>query len=263
MKLNYREFGKGDALVILHGLYACSDNWIPLAKSLNNNNHIIIPDCRNHGSSPKSETHSYNDLSKDLIELVDSLNIEKISIVGHSMGGKTAMHFACKYPERVDKLIIIDIAPIDYNSQKYIEHTKRNNERLKLFDSINLKEVNSVRELSKQLQDLGLNDYNKSLILKNTHKNKNKQLSWKLNIPTIKKETHTILSNNLKLNDIFSTDCYFIKGEKSDYIGLNDYKTIKTHFPKAKIQIIAQSGHSPHIEQTTLLSEAINKILSA
>src|SRR5450759_2892470 len=114
MHLFYRVEGTGKPVVIVHGLYGSSDNWLTVAKKLSSEYQVFMIDQRNHGRSPNSEEHSYEAMKNDLAEFFDQQAIEKAIVMGHSMGGKTAMSFAADYPERIEKLIVIDIAPKDY-----------------------------------------------------------------------------------------------------------------------------------------------------
>ncbi|MDP3431510.1 MAG: alpha/beta fold hydrolase [Bacteroidota bacterium] len=114
MKLFFREEGEGFPIVIVHGLYGSSDNWLTVGKKLSARFKVYMIDQRNHGRSPNSEEHSYEALKNDLAEFFDQHKIEKAIVMGHSMGGKTAMCFAADYPERIEKLIVVDIAPKNY-----------------------------------------------------------------------------------------------------------------------------------------------------
>src|SRR5512135_3012718 len=111
MKLFFRKYGEGLPLIILHGLYGSSDNWVSIAKILSSRFMVILPDQRNHGLSPKSNIHDYEALSEDVYELADHLKLEKFFLAGHSMGGKCAIRFALKWPERLQGLLVADISP--------------------------------------------------------------------------------------------------------------------------------------------------------
>src|SRR5664280_234437 len=111
MKLFYRKYGNGPPLVILHGLYGSSDNWGTIAKKLGDTFTVYLPDQRNHGQSPHSDIHDYDSMRDDLYELVNDLALKKFFLAGHSMGGKTAISFALKWPEMLNGLLIADISP--------------------------------------------------------------------------------------------------------------------------------------------------------
>src|SRR5674476_1581412 len=120
MKLFYRQFGSGKPLIILHGLLGLSDNWVSIGKKLALNYNVIIPDLRNHGQSPHSSNFNYDVMAEDIVELLDDLGMPSAVIMGHSMGGKVAMQFALQYPEKTDKLIVVDISMRQYDERQYL-----------------------------------------------------------------------------------------------------------------------------------------------
>src|SRR5512133_2376601 len=111
MKLFCRKYGNGPPLIILHGLFGSSDNWVTIAKNLSDSFTVYLPDQRNHGQSPHSDVHDYDSMRDDLFELVNDLSLKKFFLAGHSMGGKTAISFALKWPEMLNGLLIADISP--------------------------------------------------------------------------------------------------------------------------------------------------------
>ena len=119
MKLFYRKYGNGPPLIILHGLYGSSDNWVTIAKSLGDLFTIYLPDQRNHGQSPHDNIHDYDSMRNDLFELAYDLKLNKFFLAGHSMGGKTAIAFALKWPEMINGLLIADISPFTNETTKY------------------------------------------------------------------------------------------------------------------------------------------------
>src|SRR5690554_6787911 len=126
MELHYRKEGSGPVIVIIHGLYGSSDNWLNMGKRLAENHTVFTVDQRNHGRSPFSDSHTFDDMRDDLAEFFDKHEIDRATIIGHSMGGKTAMWFAADYPEKVEKLVIADIAPKNYleryENSKFHQH---------------------------------------------------------------------------------------------------------------------------------------------
>jgi pimeloyl-ACP methyl ester carboxylesterase len=119
MKLFYRSIGSGPPLIILHGLFGQSDNWLTIARWIAERYTVFLPDMRNHGQSPHAPVHSYPAMSDDLSEFMEDLSIVNRLLIGHSMGGKTAMTFALEHPGKVQKMVIIDISPRKVSRKKY------------------------------------------------------------------------------------------------------------------------------------------------
>jgi pimeloyl-ACP methyl ester carboxylesterase len=261
MKLHFREIGKGKTLLILHGLYGASENWLSVAKSLSLKNRVILADHRNHGLSPHSNSHTYANICEDIKELLEDQNIQKCSIIAHSMGGKAGMLFACKYPKLVDQLIIIDIAPKNYAAFEYAEHLSQHSKILNIMEDIDLSHLKSYKELDINLDKYSLDRNEKQLIAKNIKKNKDKTFEWKLNIKAIKNNLMNILDFEISNTDKFTEKCYFLKGSESDYIKESDYVDIKKHFPNAEFHTIADCGHSPHRDQAERLTNILQLLL--
>lgn len=261
MKLHFREIGEGKSLLILHGLYGSGENWLSVAKALSPNSHIILPDLRNHGLSFHHKSHRYQDISEDILKLLKLLNIEKTSIIAHSMGGKAAMLFAFNHPEMIDKLIIIDIAAKNYNSPEYSENLNWHNKILSIFVDIDLKEIKSYSQLNTYLDKYSLDENEKQLFAKNLKKNKDKNFEWKLNIDAIKNNLDNILDFEIEENKIYNKECYFIKGEESNYLKESDFSKIKEQFPLAIFYSIPRCGHSPHRDKAEYLTSLLKNIL--
>lgn len=260
MELNHRIFNQGEALIILHGLYGSSDNWISIAKKIDTRYHIVIPDLRNHGKSPHSPVHNYPAMAKDIKELADSLNLKKINIIGHSMGGKVAMTFACMYPELTNKLIIIDIAPKNYNMPEFQHHLISHRTIIDKMLNYSFEGKKSRTQIDKDFSH-DIKDYaTRQFILKNI-KREEGAFKWKINIRSIHNNIHKILENSLKEEQCFRKPCLFIKGNDSDYILEEDMEDIKKTFPIAKLISIPDCGHWIHTEQPEILIETITKFL--
>ena len=152
MNLFYRTYGEGAPVLILHGLYGSSDNWISFAKMLNGNFQLILIDQRNHGRSPHHKTHNYKAMSDDLLKFIETNLTEPVHIIGHSMGGKTAMTFASQFPEMVKSLIVIDIAPKKY----HVFDQPHPNAKLHLniinsLKNMDINNINSLKDADKAL----------------------------------------------------------------------------------------------------------------
>lgn len=253
--LNYRKTGKGSPFVILHGLYGSSDNWISIARMLEERFTIFIPDLRNHGKSPHTPTHTYQDMVDDLVRFFKDHHLEKAIVLGHSMGGKLAMMFASEYPELVTGLIVADIAPKNYNSETRPFKTVLQHEMiLGLMEELNLVAVKSRKEidyfLSDKLKEITLRQF----LLKNIHRNKEGDFEWKINVPILKYALSSITSevNSDWFADrkpILNYPVTFIRGLDSDYISDQDFISIREIYPEARLIDIPDAGHWLHAEQ--------------
>ena len=261
--LNFRQYGNGRPLVILHGLYGSSDNWITIARKLETQFTVFIPDLRNHGASPHTSTHSYQDMTDDLVRFFKDHQISQATILGHSMGGKLAMMFAAQYPELVSRLIIADIAPKNYNSIDKPFKTVREHELiLELMQEINLLTVTSRKEidyfLTQKLKDPTLRQF----LIKNIHRTKEGYFEWKINVPVL---SHALNAITSEVNSDWFADrrpilqypVTFIRGLTSDYISDQDFTAIKEIYPEARLIDIPGAGHWLHSEQPEKFLEAV------
>jgi esterase len=255
MKLFHRKLGQGPTIIIIHGLYGASDNWMSVARELSNSYEVYMVDQRNHGKSPHNESHTYNNLVDDLKEFMDDQGIEKAILIGHSMGGKTVMFFARQYPERINNLIVIDIAPKDYKnlsdfSQQTIDHLNIIN----AMSSVDLGKIESRNDVDKKLSETIQSNRVRQFLLKNLHREKDNTFSWSLNIEALKNNLSSILEGFSKIEiqnglNITGFPILFIKGELSNYITENDFPIIRKIFPYAEIETIGNAGHWVHAEQ--------------
>jgi len=261
MKLFFRKYGEGPALIIIHGLYGSSDNWVSIGRMLAKNFEVFIIDQRNHGQSPHSVDHNYQLLKEDLKEFMDEHEIEKAVIIGHSMGGKTAMFFAVDYPEKISHLVIADISPKSYeqtNAMQLRAHTAILNAMHKLdFYGINSRqEIDDI--LSKSIPEFRIRQF----LLKNIKRSRSNEYSWSLNVKTIKTELPSIMKG-LDENQIKITGfpVLFLKGENSEYIQKDDIEAIYKIFPYADIETIPNAGHWLHAEQPKIFLKKIEDFI--
>lgn len=254
MQLNHKEFGQGEPLIILHGLFGTLDNWQTLAKRFAEDYTVFIIDQRNHGKSPHTDEHSYTLMAEDLGEFMERNFMFKAHILGHSMGGKTAMQFALNYPDMVDKLMVVDISP-------------RRNEggHEKIFEalfSLDLAAIKSRKEADEQLTKL-ITDFGvRQFLLKNLTRKKEGGYRWKMNLTTLHTHYQEILAETVG-EDTFDKESLFVRGGKSDYILDTDIPLIKEYFPAAKIETVADAGHWVHAEQPEELYRLVSKFLAA
>ena len=267
MNLFFREEGQGFPIVIVHGLYGSSDNWLTVAKKLSANYKVFMIDQRNHGRSPNSEEHSYEAMKNDLVEFFDQQKIEKAILMGHSMGGKTTMCFAADYPERIEKLIVVDIAPKDYfllndESQYYLH-----NNILRAMLELDFSRIESRKQVEDFLNERIDSTQIVQFLLKNVHRNKeNHHYEWRLNVPVLYDNLDEIIKgvNAYWFDDRLPISNYpvlFIKGANSNYILPEDFASIRRIYPEAEIVQIPDAGHWLHAEQPQLFMEAVLNFL--
>lgn len=231
---------QGQSFVILHGFLGMGDNWKTLGKKFSEHGfeaHLI--DQRNHGSSFWDDTFNYHVMVEDLKHYCDHFKISNIILLGHSMGGKTAMLFAAMYPELVSKLIIADISP-----RFYPLHHETILEGLNALDFEIIKsrgEADTV--LSKYISDFGTRQF----LLKNLYWKAKGQLALRMNLKVLTNQIDEV-GEALPSNAIFNKDTLFLRGEKSNYITSEDEISIRHHFSKAKIESIKNAGHWLHAE---------------
>lgn len=255
MDLYANVIGEGKPLLVLHGFLGMGDNWKTLAKRYADEQgyEVHLIDQRNHGRSPHSDEFNYTLLADDLKSYMDKHELKTADIIGHSMGGKTVMTFAAHYPEYVDKLIVVDIAP-----KYYAPHHQMILEGLTAVDE-------ACFESRKDADDL-LSEYIeiksiRQFLLKNLYRKNKKEYGLRVNLESLKAHVNEI-GKALDAEETFEGDTLFINGEKSDYITADDTNLIKNHFPNAKIQPIKNAGHWVHAEQSDEFYNVTSAFLS-
>ncbi|WP_445737101.1 alpha/beta fold hydrolase [Mariniflexile sp.] len=254
MLLHSNIIGKGQPFIILHGFLGSSDNWKTLGTQFSEQNfQVHLVDQRNHGHSFHSEEFNYDVLVEDLKTYCDTHQLKNILLLGHSMGGKTAMLFATQYPELVSKLIVADISPRFYP----IHHDGILNGLAALnFDVLKSRgEADTI--LSKYISDFGTRQF----LLKNLYWVEKGKLALRMNLEVLKDEVAEI-GEPLPSQATFEKDTLFLRGDRSEYIGVDDEDIIVTHFPKAKIVTISNAGHWLHAENPTDFFDAVMAFVS-
>ena len=268
MKLFFRKYGDaGPPLIIAHGLYGASDNWVSIARELSDQFEVFVVDQRNHGDSPEDDQHTYQAMRDDLREFMDDQGIEKATLLGHSMGGKTVMSFAMAWPERVESLIVVDIAPVSYHDLAV--HSNMTANHSKMIDAmmeLDLDSLESREDASKALAVKIGSERIRLFLLKNLTRDSDQSFKWKITLPVLKKSLHEIMDGlpteeHISNGGIKGFPVFFVRGENSDYIRPEDHNTIKKLFPTAEIVSIPNSGHWVHAEQPDLLVKNLKYFL--
>ncbi len=239
MNLHFQSYGNsGKPLIILHGLLGSSDNWHTIAKTFGEHFRVFTLDARNHGRSPHSDLFTYEAMADDVREFLAQHHLPSAHLLGHSMGGKTAMQVALTHPELVDKLIVVDIAPRAYTRQHdYI------------FDAVSSLDPStfaSRNQINEALSEKIASETTRQFVMKNLARDESGVLSWKMNLDVIRKQYDGI---NIALDSTKSFDkpALFFKSNKAGYVTGDDERKIHQMFPQARI-VGLDVGHWIHAE---------------
>lgn len=252
MKLNFKKTGQGKPLIILHGLFGSADNWLSIAKELENDFTTYLLDLRNHGDSGHQSDWNYKVMAEDLLEFMEDHQLDKAHLLGHSMGGKISMTFALSHPELVDRLIIVDIAPRHYP----VHHQTI----LQGLNAIDLDRISSRKEadeaLGKYVKERGVRQF----LLKSLGRNEQGEYIWKINLPVITEQIENV-GEAIEKEKMFDHPTLFMGGENSTYIQDSDKEEIEDLFPNAHIIKIKNAGHWIHAEQPEAVVETLRAFL--
>lgn len=234
------DFGSGNPLIILHGLFGSSDNWRSIARQLTDRFHVYTLDLRNHGRSFHRKGMSYSELAQDVYHWCQANGLRQVILLGHSMGGKTAMQFAHDYPDMLSALVVADIAPVKYG--------RRHDHILAAFQAIDPSQYTDLKAideaLSHYIEETGLRQF----LLKNIRRDSGTSTYlWELNFEAIQ-EGYEDIAAAPQFSRPVQTPTLFIKGEKSDFIQKEGMDVIQKYFPHSKTVTIASAGHWLHAE---------------
>ena len=247
MDLYYRKMGEGQPLIILHGLFGSSDNWLSIGKHLSEHYEVHLVDQRNHGQSPHSDTFNYPDMAVDLKHFIERHEINSPMIIGHSMGGKVAMEYAVRNPNDWQKLIVVDIAPKAYP----VHH----DQILEGLNALDLSALKSRGDADAALAEYVPEKMVRQFLLKNLGRSP-EGFEWKINLRAITDNIEIIgAQTSARLEE--NKPVLFVDGEHSGYIKDADHSLIHNFFPDAKISTIAGAGHWVHAEKPDEFLEVI------
>jgi len=252
MQLNYKKIGQGKPLIILHGLFGSADNWLSIAKGLEKDYTLYLVDQRNHGDSGHAEEWDYQVMAQDLTAFMEEQGLEKTHLLGHSMGGKTAMALALNHPVKVDRLIIVDIAP-----RHYPVHHQSILDGLNAIDMDQLQSRKQADEiLSQYVEEKGTRQF----LLKSLGRNGQGQFIWKINLPVITAKIENV-SQAIVSDQVFDHPTLFVTGANSRYVQDQDKTEIEKLFPNSNIIKIKNAGHWIHAEQPEAIIKTVQAFL--
>jgi esterase len=241
MKLFCRQFGTGHPVVILHGLFGLSDNWVTFGRQLSEHYSVYIPDLRNHGQSPHSNVFDFPSLENDLVEMFEEKELDHVFLIGHSLGGKTAMFFTLHHPKLVKKLVIVDIS---------LRKSPPNREHQLLLDAmigVDFTAAKSRGDVERQLQAEIKSPKLRQFLMKNVYWRDRHSLDWRLNLQSINDNLLSVFEG-VHGAGIYTGPTLFIRGGLSDYIVDADLPGLKMKFPGAEVRTIANASHWVHAD---------------
>ncbi|KAK4878057.1 hypothetical protein RN001_010563 [Aquatica leii] len=242
-------------VLVIHGLFGTKTNWTYIGRKLANKTKpqrsIIVTDARNHGSSPHSDEHSYAHMCADWNYLMNLNNIEKVAVMGHSMGGRCAMYFSLTQPERVDKVIILDVSPANHSKKSEFSQIKFLLEKMnEVKMPKNVSKSEAREDIDRQLAVDVPQQKLRQFLLTNLDDRDDGSYSWRVNLPVlIKNFYHNIRTFPNVQGKLFDGPVLFLLGAKSDFVRPKDHTLINKLFPKVQIITVEKSGHWLHAEK--------------
>ena len=218
-----------------------SRNWLSTGRDLARHHHVCALDARNHGKSPHAAEMTYAVMGDDVIAWMDAQDLGKATIVGHSMGGKTAMLLACRHPERVARLVVVDIAPKDYN---WAAHRAE----FAAMAELDLGSLQSRAEAELRFEARVPHLGTRKFLATNLARDGHGAWHWAINLPVLTESLRVMEKSSLRPDDRFTGPTLFVLGGRSHYAEDSDHELIRKHFPAARIEVIADSGHNPHMD---------------
>jgi len=253
MELKFASYGSGPPLIILHGLLGSGDNWVTVSRTLGKHLRVFAVDARNHGRSPHDSRFDLEVMAEDVGHFMDRHGLASASLLGHSMGGKTAMQFAMSRPDRTGKLIVVDIAPRQYA----LDH----DQLLGALCAINLSLFRERVDVEKALTPSVPHKAVRQFLVKNLRRDHTGALRWKMNLPVIRKE-YAAIAGGLPPTGEFRKPTLFIRGGQSSYVLDDDRELIRKMFPEARIHTIPGVGHWVHADAPVELCRVVLEFLT-
>ena len=263
MQLHFKKLGNGPALIIIHGVYGNGENWLYVARYIQNRYTVYLPDMRNHGKSGHTSEFGYDNMAQDIYELIQQEKIDTVSIIGHSMGGRTAMRFAEAHSDIIKQLVVVDISPITNLTQKrarplFQTHVDIVNNLMEMpIESLKTREeADTFLKKTLPFRDI------RQFLLKNLKRDKNQKFFWQINLLSIANALEEIIMGDKTMTAQVDCHTLFIKGEKSDYLTNGDIDLLKTLFSNMEFETIKGAGHWVHADNPEEFKRILTSFLT-
>ena len=243
----------GPDFVVLHGLFGSGKNWRSFAGSLEDDFQVWTLDARNHGDSPHADSMSYQQMAEDVARFFVENELENVVLLGHSMGGKTAMQLALQFPDRIAALIVVDIAPVCY------DHLHKQLKLIEAMQELDLAAEMSRSEIEKKLAVKIPEKRLLSFLMTNLNR-QNGQFQCRIGLEQIAAGMQELL-NYPELKSVFKGPVQFIGGENSAYLKFEYHALIRKYFPESRITMLENCGHWLHVEQPAAFQKTVNEFL--
>lgn len=252
LPLHHQVVGEGPPLVVLHGLFGSGDNWKGFAKAFSGERQVWLLDLRNHGRSPHHPDMRYADLATDVLDWLEQHQIQHPVLLGHSMGGKTAMALALAYPERVERLIVADIAPVSYRHQSEHSQLIQSLKALPLEPELTRSEAD--RLLAEAIPEWSI----RTFLLKNLAPGPS-GLHWRIPLDLLQQALPDVLE--FPLAGLFCKPTLFVGGSRSNYLLPEYQQEIHNRFTQVRIVMLKDAGHWLHAEKPEAFQETVRTFL--
>lgn len=252
--LHYNTTGAGDPVILLHGLFGSLRNWQAMAGRLGHTHRVITVDLRNHGQSHQAASMTYPEMAEDVLHLVKHLALENVTLIGHSMGGKTAMTCALLQPQTLARLVVLDIAPVAYQY--------RYGKLFYAMQNLPLATIRNRNEAEHALNEM-VNDSKLSRFLLQNLARGVSGYRWRINLATIQNNIEHISEfPQPSPHAVYDRPALFLGGRESHFLQPVHHPAIKAHFPSARIELIDRAGHMLHIEEPDIVLGRIRQFIA-
>lgn len=254
MQLNYKIYGaeNSDVIIILHGLFGMLDNWTTLAKRFAQTHRVYAIDLRNHGKSVHTKEMNYNVMAMDLKDFMVNESIYTANIIGHSMGGKVLMTFTNLYPEYVERMVVVDIAPKAYKP--------KHNQIIDALTSLPIQSLKTREQADNWLSNNITQASVRLFLLKNLARTK-LGFEWKMNLPVII-ENYSEIIGDVDIKNGFERPVLMLYGGNSDYLSNDDFKELELFYDNVRFKEIEDVGHWVHAEKPDAFYENVIEFLN-